>query len=260
MTVVSAAYVTDDARYDAAFDHHDQFWYSPAVDFANDLIGYLPSYWSYGGDDVLVRDDVCDDDKQVFDDFPTCTAFAPCDANDPCCRLNSLNQYYCQDVCTAAGSSYCPAMYCKCLDAPKPPPNPCHYRCTTECTVDDFTTRLDDSHTSAGPDPEYRRSCLDTTLGKSRSHLCAVDGAAISARLSILAGSPRECGDSEETSFASPPPSPPPTPLPSSPPTGTLCSNDCGVASDQNYHALEANHAYHFDSDGYCDDGGVDSS
>ena len=74
MTVVSAAYVTDDARYDAAFDHHDQFWYSPAVDFANDLIGYLPSYWSYGGDDVLVRADVCDDDKQVFDDFPTCTA------------------------------------------------------------------------------------------------------------------------------------------------------------------------------------------
>ena len=111
MTVVSAAYVTDDARLDAAFDHHDQFWYSPAVDFANDLIGYLPSYWSYGGDDVLVRDDVCDDDKQVFDDFPTCTAFAPCDANDPCCRLNSLNQYYCQDVCTAPGSSYCPSMY-----------------------------------------------------------------------------------------------------------------------------------------------------
>ena len=58
--------------------------------------------------------DACDEDKQVFDDSPRCTTFAPCDSSDPCCRLNSLNQYYCQDVCAEAGSTYCPAMYCKC--------------------------------------------------------------------------------------------------------------------------------------------------
>ena len=46
--------------------------------------------------------------------LPECTTFAPCDSSDPCCRRNSLNQYYCQDVCAEAGSTYCPAMYCKC--------------------------------------------------------------------------------------------------------------------------------------------------
>ena len=69
------------------------------------------------------------------------------------------------------------------------------------------------------------------------------------------------CGDyspPSSPSEPSPPPSPPPPSPPSAPPT--VCSNDCGVASDQNYHALEENHPDHFDSDGTCDDGGVDSS
>ena len=69
------------------------------------------------------------------------------------------------------------------------------------------------------------------------------------------------CGDYSPPSAPSepsPPPSPPPPSPPSAPPT--VCSNDCGVASDQNYHALEENQPDHFDSDGTCDDGGADSS